>query len=394
MEETQEEITITKLPLRNNPTGEWMLLCAAGLLGIGVVMVCSAMASLKGQPAGVEWYQRVDGKQVIYAVMSFSILFFGWRFNYRLLMAGKKFPVFATVLLVVALVASMLVFTPIGHAVGGKHRWVRITSNIQFQPSELLKFASIIFIAAVLTRPGARPKNFFVVAFCGIVTLVCMAAIITQDFGTGVLIGVSCAIAMFLAGVPWYYFAVAIPAAAYGGYKLMFSASYRVDRWNAFLNPWDNANPATYHPQQSLFAILGGGYTGVGLGNGIRKMDFLPEDTTDFIFAVFSEECGLFGAILLMGLLLVLLVMAYKTAARAGDKFGQVLAASLGSLIVLQATLHIAVNLALLPPTGIALPFISAGGTGLLIMAMAVSLIVSVSARPKDEILQNYVIKA
>jgi len=355
--------------------------------------VCSAMASLKTPT--MEWYQRVDGKQIIFAGASVLLLFFAWRFNYRWLAAGERVPTLALILLIISLVACGLVFVPgLGHSVGGKYRWVKITPNFQFQPSELLKFASIIFISALLTRPGAKPKNFFTVLLCGIITILCVGAVIKEDFGTGVLIGVSCAIAMFLAGVPWYYFFVAIPLAGYGGYKLMLSEPYRIARWNAFLNPWDMTNPAAYHPQQSLFAILGGGYTGVGLGNGIRKMGFLPEDSTDFIFAIFSEECGLFGAILLLALLLVLLMMAYKTASRAGDNFGRVLSASLGSLIALQATLHIAVNLALLPPTGIALPFISAGGTGLLIMSMGVSLIISVSARPKDEILQQYVIKA
>ena len=393
--ENNEHTTISRLPLRNNPTGEWLLLCAMGLMGLGVVMVCSAMSSLKSAAIAVEWYQRVDGKQVIFAVAALFILFFGWRFNYRWLAAGEKGPAMAIFLFIITIILSMLVFVPgLGHEMGEKYRWVKITPYFQFQPSELLKFVAIILIAAILTRPNARPKNFFVVLLCGGITLISMGVVITQDFGTGVLIGVSCAITMFLAGVPWYYFAVAIPAACAVGYKFMLSASYRVDRWNAYLNPWDMTNKATFHTQQSLFAILSGEYTGVGLGNGIRKMDFLPEDTTDFIFAVFCEECGLFGAALLLLLFAVLLIMSYKAAARAGDNFGRVLAASFGSLIIFQAMLHIGVNLAILPPKGIALPFISAGGTGLLIMSMAVSLIVSVSSRPNDDILQQYVVKA
>ena len=240
-----------------------------------------------------------------------------------------------------------------------------------------------------LTRPGVNVKKFTTVLTVTILILICVGAVIKEDFGTGVIIAVSAGIAMFIAGVPWYYFAVGIPAAGYAGYKLMLSAPYRVARWQAMLDPWDVTNDASYHPRQSILAVLSGDWTGAGLGSGVRKMGFLPEDSTDFIFAIISEETGLAGTTLIALVLIGILWLSFTAARHAKDPLGRVMAAALGSMLVLQAGMHMAVNLNLLPPTGIALPFISAGGTGLTIMSLAVAMIVSISSRPDDKILEE-----
>jgi cell division protein FtsW len=133
----------------------------------------------------------------------------------------------------------------------------------------------------------------------------------------------------------------------------------------------------------ALLAINSGGWTGLGLGNGIIKMGFLPERSTDYIFSVICEELGMVGACLLLGLLIVWIWQVRRAALNAADRFGQLLAGALGFVIAIQAMLHIAVNLAVAPPKGIGLPFISAGGTSMIIMAAAVAMIVSVTARRK-----------
>ncbi len=184
---------------------------------------------------------------------------------------------------------------------------------------------------------------------------------------------------MFLAGVPWYYLAAAVALGGGAFYHLVAATPYRLQRVLVLLDPWSQTNPSAYQSQQSLIAILSGGWRGVGLGNGVRKLGFLPEDSTDFIFAGFCEEWGFRGAILLMGLMLIWTWNFRRAASRASEPLGRVLAASLGVMIVLQGLMHIAVNLVMLPPTGISMPFVSAGGTALVLMAAAAAIIVSVT---------------
>jgi cell division protein FtsW len=155
---------------------------------------------------------------------------------------------------------------------------------------------------------------------------------------------------------------------------------YRWNRILAWLDPWSQSNASAYQARESLVAILTGGWTGKGLGNGMTKLGYLPEDSSDFIFSVFCEEWGFVGSLLLMGLVLMWIWHAWKAAARARDRFGQVLAGSLGFLIAFQAVLHIAVAIVVAPTTGMGLPFISAGGTSLIITVAAAAMIISVSA--------------
>jgi cell division protein FtsW len=151
------------------------------------------------------------------------------------------------------------------------------------------------------------------------------------------------------------------------------------------LDPWCRTNPSAYQPRQALIAIISGGWFGKGPGRGILKFGFLPEDSTDFIFAAFCEEWGFVGAMLLMALVTMWIWFAWRSAMHAGDKFGRTLAGSLGFLIAVQAVMHITVNVSKMPPTGVSLPFVSAGGTSLVILAGAAALIASVAARRRPD---------
>ncbi|HUU21892.1 MAG TPA: FtsW/RodA/SpoVE family cell cycle protein, partial [Phycisphaerae bacterium] len=167
-------------------------------------------------------------------------------------------------------------------------------------------------------------------------------------------------------------------------YRFVVQDPRRWGRILALLDPWSPTNPAAYQPRQSILAILSGGWFGKGPGNGIRKLGYLPEDSTDFIFSVYCEEWGFVGAMLLMSLLLLWIWNARRAAVRCEDRFGAVLAGSLGVLIAVQAVLHVAVDLVVAPPTGMGFPFVSAGGTSLVIMAAATALIVSVANRAQS----------
>jgi len=354
------------------------------LMAVGVVMVHSAMASVS--PPGA-WYARLDVRHWLFAAAAAILLLLGWLADYRYL-AGRRgrAPLLAGAGLCAALVCGALVFVPgAGRSVGGYHRWIRVGPSqfgIGFQPSELIKIALLVFLAAWLSRPGRQVRSFGKV-FAPAVLLIglCVGLVVTQDFGTAVIIGVSAAAALLLAGVPWTYLMSLLPLGAAGFYAFVYRSPHRWARMTAVVDVWTNKSPSAYQPRQSLLAVLTGGWFGKGPGQGTLKLGFLPEDSTDFIFSALCEEWGFVGAMVLLGLLILWIRHAWQIALESGDQFGRVLVGSLGFLIGFQAVLHIAVDTVALPPTGIALPFVSAGGTSLMLMAAATAMIVSVSAR-------------
>jgi cell division protein FtsW len=370
------------LPLGRNACGQGLTLSALAMLGIGVVAVNSALASVS-QP-GV-WYARVDVRHGVFAALAVVVLLTAWRIPYRWLSRGRILPWAATIFLGVAIVLGVLVFVPgVGHEVGGKYRWVRIgprAYSLGLQPSEFIKIFLILFLAAFLTRETINPRRGWVVLFCLALVGLCTGLVITQDFGTGLLIGSTALVTMFIAGVPWYYLVPLIPAAGGAGYLFVMSNPQKLARVMAMIDPWNSENPSSYQAQQSILSIFSGGWTGRGLGEGLRKLGFLPEDSTDFIFASFCEEWGFRGAVLVVGLLLLWLWYTRRATRHTTEPFGRALVASLGAMLALQAILHIGVNIVILPPTGVAMPFVSAGGTSLVLMAGATALMVSVTSR-------------
>lgn len=373
----------TCLPLGRNGVGQGLILATLALIALGVVMVHSALASVARHPAA--WYQRVDYRHTVFAVVGVLTVLMAWRIDYRLLARGRKLPWLAAGLLLIAIVCCVLVYVPgIGHVKNGARRWIRIgpgAYSIGFQPSELLKVALVVFLAAWLTREKTDVKSF-VRTFLPAIALVGagVGLVVVEDFGTGLIIATAAVLTMWLAGVPVLYLLSLVPPGAGAFYVLIMRNPYRLQRIQAMLDPWSTDNISSYQAGQSLMALLKGGWLGCGLGRGTRKLGFLPEDSTDFIFAVFCEEWGFVGAALLMGLLGAWIFCARLAALRSGDRFGRVLAGALGATIALQALLHIAVVQVALPPTGIQFPFVSAGGTLLLLMSAAAAMMVSVTA--------------
>jgi cell division protein FtsW len=380
---------LVRLPLGQNITGQGLLLATLGLLCLGVVMVHSAVATVTGPAAHgdgweaklADWIKRVDVRHLAYATIAAAVLMSFWRFDVRWL-RGRRFPWAAAILLLVALGLCGLVLVPgIGHAVGGFKRWIPI-GPITFQPSEILKLSLVIFLAAWLTRDAAKPRSFLRTFVPALVLIGgCMGLVITQDFGTAMLIAVSAGVTLLLSGVRWWYLVLLIGLAAVGFYFFVFLNPYRWQRVMTLVEPSAQDARATYQTSQSLLAVATGGWTGKGLGMGTIKLGYLPEDSTDFLFAIICEELGVLGAGLVMALVLAWVLLAHRAARRSADRFGAVLAGSLGFLIGLQAVLHMAVDLVVAPPKGLGLPFVSAGGTSLILMAGAAAMIVSVTSR-------------
>ncbi|MBI5726191.1 MAG: FtsW/RodA/SpoVE family cell cycle protein [Planctomycetes bacterium] len=364
--------------------GTGLLLITLGLMAIGVVMVHSALAGVGGQTG--KWYARVDFRQTLFAIMGVLAMLAVWRFDYRLFARGKFLPVLATILLVCSLGLALLVYVPgVGHSVGGYKRWIRFNAGglpMQFQPSELVKIFLIIWLAAWLSQRGPRIGSFFrtFAPACGVIGL-CLGLLATQDFGTATIIGVSACAVMFIAGVPLYYFATLIPPAAAAFYMLVVQHPMRWARITAMADVWSQSNPSAYQPRESLLAILSGGWFGKGVGNGVIKLGYLPEDSTDFVFAIFCEEWGFVGAVLLAGLFVAWLLLARRAANGSSDPFGRLLAGSLAFMVGIQAVIHVGVDVGALPATGLNLPFVSAGGTSVILLACAAAMIASVAHR-------------
>lgn len=381
-----------RLPLKHNSTGQGLLLTTLALLALGVVMVHSAVASVANP--GSAWYSRVDVRHTIFAALAAVVLCTLWMADYRWLSRGRRLPILAGVFLGVGIACAVLLLIPftarlVGYSVGGKMRWIRLGPgkySIGFQPSELIKLAQVIFLAAWLTHERTNVRSFWK-AFLPAMGLIglCTGLVVKNDFGEAAIICLSGCMTVLFAGVPWYYLALPVPAAAAGFYRIVVLDPTKWQRITAMMNPWVIEDSSTYQARQSLLAVLTGGWFGKGPGNGTVKLGYLPEDSTDFIFAVFCEEWGFIGAVLLIGLVGLWIWHARRSAVRSEDRFGRALAGSLGFLIAVHAVLHIAVDLVAAPPAGMSLPFISAGGSALVLMACGVALMVSVTSRRAGE---------
>ncbi len=345
---------IAPLPLRDNSAGAGLILTSLALLALGVVMVHSAVASVK-EPG--PWYARADIRHTLFAGLAVLTMLVLWRVDYRCLDAGRHVPLLPAALLAVAVICGVLVFVPgIGRSVGGHARWLRVGPAqyaIGFQPSEVIKIALVVFLATWLARATTDKRDFlrtFVPASALI--LLCTAVVITQDFGAAVIIVIAAGATLLLAGVPWHYLTTLVPPAIGAFYVLVVHTPHRWQRITAMLDPWSLTNPSAYQPKQALLAIMTGGWWGKGLGAGMQKLGYLPEDSTDFIFSVYCEELGFLGAVLLAGLFLLWIWQARKTVAVATDDLGRLLAGALGFLIASQAVLHVAVDTGAAPPPG------------------------------------------
>ncbi len=378
---------LERVPLRENLTGQGLILTTLALMALGVVMVFSTAGV--GGGSGLAWYERTHVRQAIFAAVAAVMLCVLWRVDYhRLTLRSGSKPGWARVvlspaalLLILAMAASASVYIPgFGHEVGGDLRWIRY-GPVGFQPSEVLKIALLIALAAFLGRDDVNVRRFrrvFVPALA--LTGMSVALVVTQDFGTGAIIGITAAVVLLAAGVCLVYLLGLAPLGAAAFYLFVVRVPHRWARFEAMLNPADTTNRATYQPWQSIIAIASG-VEPAGLGGGVAKYGYLPENQTDFIFAIICNELGMLGAFLVIGLLLVWLFLAMRVAVRAPDRLGALLAGGLGFLIVFQSALHVAVNVGWAPPTGVSLPFVSAGGSSLLLMSVATAVIVSVSAR-------------
>lgn len=362
-----------------------LAICVLALLALGVLMVQSASANVT---TDAKFYLSPPGlKQLIFVGLSLPTFFIVGRLDYawlgRIRDSSLRSPIVWAVLLAAGACAMVLV-PHVGMAVNGARRWIKL-GPVQIQPSELAKWAAVLFLASRLTRQDKRIERFFTGFIPTLIPIgmLCLLVVI-QDFGTAALI-VVCALTMLLAGkVKIRHLAIIVVPVMLAAAWFIMHKEYRMRRITAFLHPWDNPQGEGYHMIQSLLSFSTGGIFGRGLGNGIQKLGYLPEDTTDFIFAVICEELGLFGAMLTVALYMGILYVAWQTMMQKRDDFGRMLAFGIASMTGLQAAINIAVATVSVPTKGLSLPLVSAGGSGLIISCAALGLLYSITRFEHD----------
>ena len=363
-----------------------LIACAAALLGLGVIMVHSA-GSMVGGPDGAvvdttfgpagPWSMFAT-KTSLYAGIAIVVMLIASRLNVRQLFTARGLSSPLLIALFGALVLQGLTMIPgFGHEVNGAYRWLKV-GPITFQPSELVKWVMVLGIAWWCARrsgvmhkfgAGVIPAILLITVACGLV--------VREDLGTAVLIGLVAVILLIAAGMRLWVLA---PVAIVGGIGIVgaiMAAPYRIKRLMIYRDPWIDPQGAGYHPIQSQLAFAEGGVGGSGLGHSVQKY-YIPEDTTDFIFPVLTEELGLAGAALVVGLFLAILWVGLGIVRDSKDTFSRLVGLGILTTLGVQAAINLAVVTVVVPTKGIALPLVSNGGTGWIMTAGALGILAAI----------------
>jgi cell division protein FtsW len=349
--------------------------CAAALLALGLVMVYSASQALVNAHTHAEVGARMLQMQLVWCAFGLVVCAVTAVLDYGLL---KKFawPIF-----IGAMVLAASVFVPhFGMKINGAHRWIRLP-GATFQPSELVKLALIIMLAWYCDRSQRKMGTFKRgIIFPGLIISAALGLVfIEPDRGTTILLAVVCCMMLLVAGVRLHHlFLPALGGAAVLAVSIFYDPM-RMNRIAAWLHPQDHLNGAALQGQQAMIAIGSGGVTGLGLGNGLQKLGYVPEIHSDFIFANIGEELGLIATLFVVLAFLLIAICGTCIALNARDNFGCLLATGITFLISLQAAINIGVVTSVLPNKGLALPFISSGGSNLLAMLACVGILFSIA---------------
>ena len=341
------------------------VLCLAGLV---MVLSASSVASLRS--FGTPW--RYFERQGMYLCMGLVAFFAaqGVRVSFWQRLARP--------LLFVA-TAGLLAVLVVGRSAGGASRWLG-SGSFQFQPSELAKLALVLFAADVLARREGKKDWFYraapVVLAIGLFVVLIMAQ---PDMGTAVVMCCIGAAVLFSAGMPVRALVAMGAGGGLAGYVLATSASYRAARIMSFLHPFASASTAGYQSVQSLIALGAGHWTGTGIGQSLASWGYLPNQYTDFIFAVIGQETGFAGSVVFLGLFVGVAVVGTRVAWSASSSFESLVAAGVTAWLASQAIINIGAVAGVLPVTGVPLPFVSYGGTSLVIVLVAAGLLANVA---------------
>jgi len=336
-----------------------------GLTIFGVIMVGNASVVEAYRDFGDKlYYFRLQAQWAFLGILALIAASF---FDY------KRLKVLAIPLIIFTLLSLVLVLIPgIGSQALGARRWLTI-GNLRFQPAELIKLAFVLYLAAFLsTKKQALP-------FLALLGVILVLIMLEPDLGTAVIVIASGMIVYFASGTSILAILGLGVLGFLTGAGLISLSPYRRERFLTFLNPTRDPLGASYHIRQILLALGSGGIWGLGLGQSRQKYEYLPAVMTDSIFAVIAEELGFIGGVLILLAFLVIIWRGFKIAQQAPDHFGQLLAVGITSWIGLQALINLSAMVALVPLTGVPLPFISYGGSSLIVTLAGVGILVNIS---------------
>lgn len=344
------------------------------LISFGIIMVFSSSYIMADKWYGDSFYFFT--RQLFSAFIALLVFFVTMKIDYHY---WKKF---AIPLLIVSIFLLLILYLPgVTRYVRGARRWIYL-GPLPFQPSELAKVALILYIADCLTRKPARDIDTFMRGILPVfvVTAIIFLLVFAQpDFSTGIVILACSFIMLYIGGSQITQLFTLIASLGPLGTILILMKEYRRVRLLSFLNPWEDPLKSGFHIIQSLLALGSGGLGGVGIAESRQKFFYLPDQHTDFIFSIIGEELGFIGASIVIILFLIFLWRGFSIAWRAKDSFGSLLAAGFTSLIVFQVLINISVVTKIIPTTGITLPFISYGGSSLIIIMFCCGIILNIS---------------
>ncbi len=361
----------------------WMILSLVGLLSLGLIMVASASIVISEKQFGHSFHFLI--RQATYLGLAIVLCI------PVLKMSSSYWKHYGGTLLIVAVVLLALVLVPgVGREVNGSMRWIGF-GPFGMQISELAKFCVILFLASYLTRHSDEVQNN-IMGFVKPMLLLGVIAILLlkePDFGATVVILATALGMMFIAKVKLRHFALLVTLVLIVLVVLAISSPYRLERLTTFMNPWAHQFNSGYQLTQSLIAFGRGGWFGVGLGDSVQKLFYLPEAHTDFLFAVLAEELGLLGITIVMALYLLLVARILKVHRRAmqlNRPFEAYTCLGFGLWMAFQAMINMGVNAGVLPTKGLTLPLMSYGGSSLLINCIALAIVLRIDYETRCEL--------
>jgi len=366
----------------------WLLGTVMSLLILGLIMVGSASVSIAEKNIGEPFYYL--WRQMMYAGLGLFAAFILVRVPMRI------WQELGPALVIVSLLALLLVFIPgLGKTVNGSTRWIAVGS-FNLQVSEFVKLFMVLYLSGYLVRhmDAVRTTAAGFWRPLGLLMVVMVLLLIQPDFGAAAVL-ISTAVAMmWLGGVRIGQFLILVTTVAVALALLVYTSEYRMQRLTGFMDPWGDPFNSGFQLTQALIAFGRGEWFGVGLGASVQKLFYLPEAHTDFLFAVLAEELGLFGVITVIGLFTFLVFRILLIGRRAENRerpFAGYVAYGIGIWIGLQAFINIGVNMGVLPTKGLTLPFMSYGGSSIVVMCMAVAMLVRIDyeTRKEDRIIQK-----
>ncbi|MBI1422756.1 MAG: putative lipid II flippase FtsW [Gammaproteobacteria bacterium] len=353
----------------------WLVGSALAIMFLGLIMVGSASVSVADRQLGTPFYYL--WRQLLFTGIGVFTAAVVVRIPMRVWQGSGP------ALMVINLVLLVLVFIPgLGHSANGSTRWISIGS-FHLQASEIVKLFSVIYLAGYLVRHNDSVRTTFAgfMRPLGLLVIIAVLLLLEPDFGAAAVLIATAVVMMWLAGVRVSQFMLLIVAVAIALALLVYTSEYRMHRLTAFLNPWADPYNSGFQLTQALIAFGRGSWLGVGLGSSVQKLFYLPEAHTDFLFAVLAEELGLVGVIVVISLFTIMIIRALRIGRAAENRerpFAGYVAYGIGTWIGLQAFINMGVNMGVLPTKGLTLPFMSYGGSSIIVMCVALALLIRV----------------